>query len=168
MKALVIGRHLPDLGVENNIEVTEVRSVTFPLTASECIPVIRALLEEAQAAGQVILLQNTPGQVAVALAQISVADTAHYTVLAMDIPQPKRLGVVISVPGPRPGKVREVFSVHAGDFPAFEAAVKTAHPRAVVGFADQDEPDQDGLVGVFVEVDGPPVPFQFSHIEWLL
>lgn len=158
MKALVIGRHLPDLGVENNIEVTEVRSVTFPLTASECIPVIRALLEEAQAAGQVILLQNTPGQVAVALAQISVADTAHYVVLAMNIPQPKRLGVVISVPGPRPGKVSRSFRGE-GDDRVIADAVAFANPRAVITYDGGD---------TVIAVDGPPMPFEFSHIEWFL
>lgn len=177
MKAILIGRHAPQMG--QDIKIIEQRAVTFPATAAECRPVIESMMAEAATQGAALLFQNTPGQVAAALTQI-VGETAYETGVSAASgwyagANNTRVGVIISVPGPRPGKVRKVYPVYFDDYYEFEAAVKLANPRASVGFASYDEPDVNGNVGystniqpVFVEVDGPPMPFVFSHIEWLL
>ena len=176
MKALVVGRHSGDIP---GVEIVETRSVTFPVTARECVPVIQGLLADARASGSVVLFQNTPGQVAVALAHL-LADEASDGGLQGSPWQPSeplggwRVGVVISTPGPRPGAVREVFPL-TGDVREAMAAIKFANPRAVVELAGYDEEDRHGASGyssgvnpLAVSVDGPPMPFSFSHIEWLM
>lgn len=164
MKAILIGRHAPDMGA--GIEILDQRAVTWPATAAECGPVIEALMAEARSSGVRVLLQNTPGQVAIAL--------AHWLAQRATDDDAATIGVIVSRPGARPARVRKVFPVPAGALESFTAAVKLANPRATVGFASYDEPDVDGNVGyspgvevVSVEVDGPPMPFEFSHIEWL-
>ncbi len=164
MKAIIIGRHA---GEVPGIEVFETRAVTFPATATECRPVIENLIAEAKAQGAAVLFQNTPGQVAVALAQIAVNHASHYHALSME-PPPMGVGVVISVPGPRPGKVSAIFTLDdpmtldqasAHMIATAQGIARFANPRAVVV---SEEPGT-----VTVSVDGPPMPFEFSHIEWL-
>lgn len=168
MKAILIGRHAPNMGA--GIEILEQRAVTWPATAAECGPIIEGLMAEARSSGVRVLLQNTPGQVAIALAHW-LAQRASDDALGG---KEATIGVIVSRPGARPARVRQVFPVPAGALDSFTAAVKLANPRATVGFASYDEPDVDGNVGyspgvevVSVEVDGPPMPFEFSHIEWL-
>ena len=161
MKALLIGRHVADVG--DGIEVLERRAVVFPATARECEGVIANLINDAKQADAALLFQAMPGQAAVALARLNARQCIQV-----------KVGVIISVPGPRPTIVREVYTIGRGVYMTLERAVKLANPRAKVGFASYDEPDVDDNVGyspdvqaVYVEVDGPPMPFQFSHIEWL-
>ncbi len=96
LKAIVIGRHTPDLG-NTNVEVIEVRPITFPVTGIECRIILNGLMDEARKAGAAILLQNTPGQVAAALARMALSFLDP-----SDDDERQRLGVVITTPGPRP------------------------------------------------------------------
>ena len=161
MKAILIGRHT---GEVPGFEVIEARAVTFPVTAHECAEVLIVLVAEAAKQDAVVLLQNTPGQVAAACVMLA----RHREPVRSDR---HRLGVIVSVPGPRPGKVVQVFDIDA-DQAAFEAdglataamgsveaAIRLANPRADVTWTEPGS--------VQVTVDGPPMPFQFSHVEWL-
>lgn len=158
-KAIVVGRHTAEVP---GFEIIETRAVTFPVTAAECVAVLEGLEQAAAALGaEVVLLQNTPGQVAAALAK--QAALAAKAIWGTGGPVPEavlgwsaRWGVIVSVPGARPGKVEMVFPTT--DCDAVAAAVAFANPRASAV--------ANGWT-VTVQVDGPPMPFQFSHIEWL-
>ncbi len=147
-KAIVIGRHTATIP---GFEIIETRSVTFPATGAQCVPVIEGLDKDARKAGATLLFQNVPGQVAGALTTIfaSRQDRAQ---------EGARIGVIVSVPGPRPGKVE--MTVSTTDTETVAAAVAFANPRATVTVA------VDGQT-VTVQVDGPPMPFEFHHVEWL-
>ena len=93
-KAIVVGRHTPDLG-NTNVEVIEVQPITFPVTGIECRIILNGLMDEARKAGAAVLLQNTPGQVAAALAHMA----PHFI---DPFEERQRVGVVITTPGPRP------------------------------------------------------------------
>lgn len=161
MKAIVIGRHF---GEVPGFEVIETRAVTFPATARKCADVLSTLVAEAMQQDAVVLLQNTPGQVAAALIMLA----QHHGPVRNDR---HRIGVIVSIPGPRPGKVSSTFNLDA-DQTAFgsdvltiaamgslQSAICFANPRAEVTFTEPGS--------VEVTVDGPPMPFQFSHVEWL-
>lgn len=181
MKAIVVGRHNPNFG-DLNIEIIETRNVVFPVSARECVPILLELEEEARAKKARVILQNTPSQVAAAFAWIAATRGTeaglwggiYYGGAYSSEYDPPIFGVVVTVPGPRPGTVREVFTLR-GDVTETIAAIKFANPRAKVELAGYDEPDRHGNVGyepgicpIAVEVDGPPSPFVFSHIEWIL
>lgn len=159
IKAIVIGRHGAEVP---GFEIIETRAVTFPATGRECVPVLEGLEQAAAALGaEVVLLQNTPGQVAAALAK--QAALAAKAIWGTGGPVPEavlgwsaRWGVIVSVPGPRPGKVVSTFTTT--DPGGVAAAVAFANPRATTTVDGQT---------VTVTVDGPPMPFVFSHIEWL-
>ena len=165
MKALVIGRHA---GEVPGVEVVETKAVTFPTTASECVQVLAGLEDDATALGaEVVLLQNTPGQVAAALTQ-QAALAAKAIWGTAPVPEAvlgwgARWGVVVSLPGERPGKVSK--NIMTCDAEQVKEAVAFANPRAkTTVFTD----GYDDVAVVSIEVDGPPMPFEFSHIEWLL
>lgn len=146
MKAIVIGRHAAEIP---GIEVEEVRAVTWPARSAECATVLQALVAEALQQDNRVLLQNTPGQVTAAIAGL----VGFYGPSASPC-----VGVIVSVPGPRPGKVTGVFMTN-DPHAEIGAAVRFANPRAEVTWISD--------FGVEVTVDGPPMPFEFSHIEWL-
>jgi len=147
MKALLVGRHAPDFGNEE-IEVIEQRPVTFPATAKECVSVLAGLREEANAAGAVLLLQNTPGQVAVAMSEF----VRHYQTGTSWT----RTGVVISTPGARPTESTFTFQGSAASLDDTVKAIRFANPRAKVAV--------DGVMITVAVV--PPMRFEFDHIEW--
>lgn len=170
MKAIIVGSDSPDMG--QDIEIVEQRAVTFPGTAAECQSVVRGLIRDAEAADAALIFQTVPGQVAACLAR-EYFDTREVC-LGETVWPSYGIGIIISLPGPRPGKVREVYAISPDSYYEFEHAVKSSNPRATVGYAPYDEMDVRGNVGyspniqpVYVEVDGPPMPFVFSHIEWL-
>lgn len=154
MRVILVGRHTS--GEMPGVEVVEQRSVTFPATSEECTKVLLALFADANEANAGVLFQNMPGQVAVALCGLSMI-RGFRTDEEVGFPR-RSVGVIISVPGPRPGRVSREFGVDYGDTRVIEDAVRFANPRAEVEHKD---------MGVTVTVDGPPSPFMFSHIEWL-
>lgn len=148
MKVLLIGRHTPDFGDEN-IEVIEQRAVTFPATAVESLSVLRDLMEEAREMKACLLLQNAPGQMAVALSKIR----GDYQPNDPWTP----MGVVISVPGERLPESTFRFQGSNASLDDTMAAIKFANPRARITV---------GGVMITITVT-PPMRFKFSHIEWL-
>lgn len=154
MKVILIGRHTS--GDIPDIEVVEQKNVTFPATAEGCTDMLLGLFAEADAQSAGVLFQSMPGQVAVALCALSLVRGFKND---EEVGFPRRaVGVIISVPGPRPGRVSQTFwsdDPHAD----YVGLAKFANPRA--------ETEGDPLHGVTVTVDGPPAPFVFSHIEWL-
>jgi hypothetical protein len=152
MKVFVVGRHKPDFGDEK-IEVMGQESATFPVTADECKNMIEALAAGAARAGaDALIFQGMPGQVAAALVRMALQPMQN---------TPVRVGIVISVPGPRPAGVEKELVCTDGNYfsNAEEVAevIRFANPRAKVDVSPQ---------GVTVTVD-PPMRFEFSHIEWL-
>lgn len=169
MKAIVVGRHAPDFGGQD-VEVVEQANVTFPATARECEAALIRLAAQAQERNAALLFQNTPGQVAVALARLAAeAEAVEYSpaeqrpgVMGFK-PEARRVGVIINTPSPAPmGPEVEEFSFapYAEHDPSLLAAeaVRFANPRA-----DTDTRDPYTL-RVSVQ---PPRPFVYSHIEWL-
>jgi hypothetical protein len=153
MKALVIGRHEPDFGTRTDIEVIAQEAVTFKSSANMVEGQIWGLIKRMGEIGAgVLLFQNTPGQVAVALTTM-VRRQERGIMLPL-------MGVIVSVPGERPEKKTVEFGLNSADpwdSSAAVQAVRFANPRAQVkaeGFA----------IEVTVV---PPMRFKFSHIEWL-
>lgn len=95
-KVILIGRHAPE-GLPTEYEVVEQRNIMFPATSEECKDVLQKLFSEAMKAEASVLLQNTPGQVAVALEKIGVEYFAYNTPKAgfYDLPP---CGAIISKP----------------------------------------------------------------------
>lgn len=158
MKALLIGRHTagtmndPDLG---EIQVIAQRNVQFPSTAGECQVILRGLVEEAHEAGAALLFQAVPGQVAVALAHMA----GQHAGAGAPVFHSPRVGIIISVPGERPGtETREFeFGDEADNAAVAEQAVKFANPRARTG-----RRNHWSVLTVKAE---QPMLFVFSHIE---
>lgn len=147
MKAIVIGRHAGEIP---GIEVIEQRNIQFPARSVDVLPVLQKLVDEAQAAGAKLLLQNTPGQVAVALSWMSTNGLLG-------------IGIVINTPGERLAGVKRKFVMdNSQSANEAEKAVKFANPRASVGFGDSTALTVDMTVTV-----DPPMRFEFSHIEWM-
>jgi hypothetical protein len=152
MKAILVGRHAGEIP---GVEVIEQRAVTWPADSAGCVLVLEQLFDAANAAGAVLVFQNTPGQIAAALAR-NCADRAQ------NAPTPwawKGVGIIVSIPGERPGRIRKTVWAEDAQF-AISEAVRFANPRAEL------DVDVDSFA-VTVTVDGPPMPFKFSHIEWL-
>ena len=147
MKALVIGRHTDPIP---GVEVMEYRAVTFPPTANECVPIVGALFNEAMALGYVLLLQNTPVQVAVAIARHGNSWGSF------------RLGGIVSQAGERLANETRTYSVEGYGFYAMKAAIAFVNPRAKVECRENKEEREQEVV---VTCD-PPMRFEFSHIEW--
>jgi len=147
MKALLIGRHTPDFG-DAEIDVVEQQNVVFPPVAKQCIPILLGLREDAQKKEAVLLLQNTPAQVSVALSQI----VSRYQTDVREAP----IGVVISRVGERPPESTFTFQGNIASLSDTIKAIKFANPRAKV--------EADGAI-ITVTV-APPMKFVFDHIEW--
>jgi len=146
MKALVVGRHNTNI---KGVDVVEIRAVTFPRTAEECGDVILKLFEDADKLNAKLLFQNVPGQVAVALGQLFIADVIV----------PGQGGIIISKVGERPADIVKVFRVSSeADATILEEAVKFANPRAKTKVVVEP-------FGVYVTCT-PPMVFEFSHVEW--
>ncbi len=139
MKVIVVGRHAPDFG-SADFQVLETQAVTFPGTSVECSTVLDELLTYAKERNAALLFQAVPGQLVAALRNSS-KDLSN-------------VGIVVSIPGERPGKVTKRFDAAL----SVEEAVKFANPRAVCVASGGS---------IEVSVDGPPMTFVFSHIEWL-
>ena len=160
MKVILIGRHTPDFG-GLDIEVVEQKNVTWPETSGECEEVLNELLREVEEkCGEgALLLQNTPSQLAIAIAnKIAkiMAITGGVMTTALSI------GVVVSKAVPAQGNVSKEFFLwnSNANFDSVSDAIRFANPRAEV---EMKEGDGKTLV---VSVD-PPRKFEFSHIEWL-
>lgn len=154
-RVILIGRHAPQ-GLVEHVEIVEQRNVTFPATAQECIPILYALEGEAKAKGAKLLLQSTPGQVAMALCEII---RGHYGYAGFA----GNAGVVISKPAEALGPLKREFNFW-GDCQDWlgeeaRAAILHANPQARVRHDERSG-------RTVVEVD-PPRPFVFSHIEWI-
>ena len=106
-KAIVVGRHQPDLGATPKFEVAEVREVLFAATSQEAIKQLYVVINDADAIGAVVLLQNVPGQLAAGLTR-----EAWRRGICDQTPDTSELGVIISVPAPAgpDGKRPFVFS----------------------------------------------------------
>lgn len=152
-KILLIGRHVADL--PEQYQVVEQRNITFPATAAQCVPIIRQLEAEALSLDARLLLQNTPGQVAMALCEI-IRSEHGYAGFGGNI------GVIISHPAEALPALQRTFNFwgQCSDSLQGEAtmAILHANPRARVTH------ETNGLTIVEVE---QPRPFAFSHIEWM-
>jgi hypothetical protein len=167
-KAIIVGRHTSDLGSEaENFEIVGNENVMFSLVRSEAVQQLEQLFATAQSVGaEAILLQNVPAILAAALLDEQAKAGGQL---------PFRIGLIISVPGPRQAGVSEQFLVWASQstnelgtpdvaaVEAAEAAVRFANGRAKI---ERSSEPVDGDWVLTITVD--PVPqFQFSHIEWL-
>lgn len=174
MKAILIGRHSGEIP---GVEVVEQRNIIWPATASEVKPMLAELFTAATDAGMALIFQNTPGQIAAALAhafQQKAYDDALYNAELNSRPGDTipKVGIVITKPGPRSAAARKVYPVPTGHTVMFREAIRFANPNAKSDDASYDEPDVYGNVGytpgvypVYVEVD-PPMKFEFDHVEW--
>ena len=74
MKALIVGRHIPDLG-DSKIEVVGQENIMFSLDRIETASQVRGLADSARKVGaEVVLLQNAPMIVVAALLDIVRSD----------------------------------------------------------------------------------------------
>jgi hypothetical protein len=148
MKAIVVGRHRGEIpGIE---EVGERRNVQFPAHSEECVPVLAGLAREAIAAECAVIFQAAPAQVYAALSAARADSESDLQVV--------RLGAVVSVPGERPGQTTNKKTFSSEEDAALAAdLIEKVNPRAKV----QHEAN---FVEVGVEA---PMPFVFSHVEWL-
>lgn len=174
ISAVVVGRHQLT-GDEGLVEVSRI-SENLPTSSKDVVEFLRKVVfPQADALGAAVVFQAVPGQLAVALAKIA-SDSASDVAYAID-PQSgctvrgynskyshPRLGVIISVPGQRPSGVEREFYFsdeidERGYSPATLAssAVLFANPRAQVKVVEP---------ALRVMVD-QPMPFIFSHIEWI-
>ena len=146
MLAIVIGRHTGEIP---GIDIVEQKNVQFPARSNEVLPIIRELVDEAQAVGAKLLLQNTPGQVAVAIALLKDERPVG----------PLVIGIVINTPGERLAGVEmnRDFTTLDNRLMA-EEMVRFANPRVKVQLEDD--------YSLTVTAD-PPMRFEYSHIEWL-
>lgn len=144
IKAILIGRHLPELGDDAELVLAEPspRNLTFAANTEACMPMLHSLFAEAERLGVAIVFQALPAQVAVALFRFGAR-------------LPVKVGVIINTPGPRPASASHRFE--ALPVQSLVAGLRFVNPNTRL-IADAD--------GVFVTVD-PPMKFVFSHIEWL-
>lgn len=158
-KIYVVGRHKSDFGGQaHRYQIVGQEDVTWPLGAVECIEALEEVAERArEAEAKSLVLQNTPGQVAIALA-VMAQDAGG------DGPElPMSIGVVISVPDERPAGVQKSVVCTDGHYFCNAAQVaemiRFANPRARIAV-------DEATATVTATVD-PPMRFKFSHIEWL-
>lgn len=144
-KFLIVGRHAPDLG-DTVAEIVGQENVMFSMQADEVDGQLDELLVKANEAGASLLLQNVPAPLAGALIRRR-GDFAGV-----------RVGVIVSIPGPREAGVVQTYQLFCGWVANRAAeAVRFANNRAKV--------EVEGRT-LTVTVD-PVTKFQFSHIEWL-
>lgn len=145
MNILLVGRHTPDFGGER-VNIVGQEAPTFSTDARGSMSTIVDLAWKAKELDAALVFQNTPSQVAVAIARIN------------DWPCTRGVGVIVSVPGKREAGVRKtVHCTTMEDAHDIIQAATFANPNAKV--------EQDGTT-VTIVVD-PPMKFVYSHIEWL-
>lgn len=146
MKVLIVGRHAPDLG-DTQVKILGQENIQFSLTAAEVdVQLVDLLAKASEVGAEAVLLQNVPAVLAGALIRRQ-GDFAGV-----------RLGVIISVPGPREAGVQKSYKLFSGWVAKRAAeAVQFANNRAQVSV-------EGNTLSVTVD---PVAKFQFSHIEWL-
>lgn len=154
LRAVVVGRHAPDFG-NLGVEVTSQEAVTFPAKSTDCESILVGLMQKAADADAALILQNAPAQVAAAFVRLFADREALPT---------DAVGIIVSVPGDRPAGVTHKLGglwndEYQHDFAEDAGALVLAvNPRAKVTYPEH------GYIEVTVD---PPMPFIFSHIEWL-
>lgn len=154
MNIFIVGRHTNNLP-EQQYTVVGSEAVTFATDVGSCKKQLRDLLNKATAQEAALVLQNTPGIVAIALAQLA-ADANGYGLGAA-------VGVIISKVAPREAGVARKFEIdgtYAAD--SFCKAVAFANPNAKIQNTNPGFSPAEYTVTV-----DPPMKFEFSHIEWL-
>lgn len=152
MKLFLVGRHSAQVGDHS---VVGSASVQFPPTAEGCLAEMAKVYVAARAAGaDAVALQAVPGQLAAAL--------AYESRLNGETGVSTPVYAVISKPGPRPGKVSKEFQFTSehDNSDVGSSAITFANPNAKVTALPSGR--------MVVEVDGPPMPFAFSHLERVL
>lgn len=177
-KAIIVGRHTPDLGQEaENIEIVSQEAVTFPTDLIGTIQALETLKSKAfEMNADAVLLQNTPGIVTAGLMYLKNSHQFGTGVFGF------RWGIIISVPGERQSGVTETFVFEAdgdGVLPGSWSQTNATTAQKAVSFANgrakTEIRESEKIRGhhgeavaheLLVTVD-PVTPFVFSHIEWL-
>jgi len=156
-RVLVVGRHAPDLGHEaETFEIVECRNVTFSLNYDECVTQLTQLISDASRSDASVLLQNTPGVVTAAL-----ADLVRLHTDAEDLYDGIGVGVIVAEPGPRQAGVSRSF-----EFKNTPASLSTLTAEQAVKFANARAQTRVESGTLTVTVD--PIPeFKFRCIRWL-
>jgi len=146
--AIIVGRHTPELGSESdNVVIVGNENILFPTDPAGTNRALYDLFSKARQAEAVILFQNFPAIVAIALMKMAIAGE-HF-------PQ---IGAIISVPGPREAGVAKQFTFDQNDnAEVANQAVQFANQRASASVSDN-------ILTVIVD---PVGKFLFDHIEWL-
>ena len=180
-RIILVGRHAPT-GLAEKFEIVEQKAINFPSTADACRDALNRLVAEANAASALLIFQAVPGQLAIALADLKeewtmeenvwgkLEDPAPRVAAASRSMEPVRsgIGIVISTPGPRPGKVSRMFILDDPMTGENATIHMVATAQAIARFANPKAEAFSSSPGfVTVEVDGPPMSFNYSHIEWL-
>ena len=177
-RIILVGRHAPT-GLAERFEIVEQKAINFPSTADACRDALNRLVAEANAASALLIFQAVPGQLAIALADLKEEWTMEENVWGkLEDPAPRvaaaswnrrsGIGIVISTPGPRPGKVSRMFILDDPMTGENATIHMVATAQAIARFANPKAEAFSSSPGfVTVEVDGPPMPFNYSHIEWL-
>lgn len=148
-RIILVGRHAPDFGANADYDVVYQENITWPATAEECRVPLARLHDLSMEHGAYIVFQNIPGQLAALLAHEAMRDGEM---------SPRRYGVIVSVPGPRPvGATSSFFVNDAWECAVLVEVAMFANPRA--------RTERIAGPGVRITVD-PPMEFKFSHIEW--
>jgi predicted N-formylglutamate amidohydrolase len=141
LKVFIIGRHAADVGEE--FQVVGQKAVNFPAHSEECVGIINGLLEEAKKLEAALVFQALPAQATAAIARMR---------------DRQEVGVIVSVPGPRPmGVVQKWTMSFDVDARVAAAIVAAVNPNVATTVNDNE---------IEVKVD-PPMKFQYSHMEWL-
>jgi len=162
MRVILVGRHAP-ADLPENIEVVGQENITWPTNLEATERQLEELVKRAAETDAAILLQNVPGPLAVALVRFALANEKYLgdpfsgSCIENHGRTPVRVGVIVSIPGPREAGVLYETPYEEGMLGLIEAV----NPNARVEFIDRS----DGP-SMRVTVD-PPTKFKFSHIEWL-
>jgi hypothetical protein len=151
IKAIIVGRHTPDLGSQaENFEIVGNENIMFSLNRAEAVEQLEKLFATARGAdAEVILLQNVPAILAAALLDEQSKAGGQL---------PFRMGLIISVPGPRQAGVVRKFEL-------FSAWVARRAAEAILFANGRAKTNIEGAT-LTVTVD-PVAEFNFDHIEWL-
>lgn len=151
-KCLLVGRHADaDIG----IEIVEHVDMKFPKRRKWCLSSIHHLFTHAVDTGaDCIVFQGLPGQANAALWSFMMA-------ISPDSPFKKiSVGQAVSKPGPRPKDETRAWTLgRLSTYLIFENALKWANPNISI--------ETDIETNTITATATPPMPFVFSHIEWL-
>lgn len=154
IRVILVGRHASEL--PEDIEVVAQENILWATDEEECRKQFKDLHTRAREQGVKILLQNVPGVLATALVDEAIWAGNNYASAI-------RVGVIISVPGPRVAAQVKEYKLLAEDADDVAEAIRFANGRAKV---EIESTANIGLVTVRVTVD-PVSPFVFSHIVWM-